>query len=225
LPTPEAPRIRGPKAVRVNPQVLLEAALAVFARDGLQASSLRAIARQAGCDPALIYYHFKNKEDMLRALVEARLRPVVEQLGRLASLEDARSTAEKCWAIQTIFRDHLQESAGFRSLVRGEMVRGAAGIRADLAERMTAAARWIRSILEEGMRRGDLRADLDPVLVAFFMVRMEFEIIDLGPSVFLSIAGIAPERALPAAERAWFELFWRGVATRPTEALAFLPNP
>ena len=224
MPTPASPRIRGPKAIRVHPQVLLEAALAVFARDGLQASSLRAIARQAGCDPALIYYHFKNKEDMLRALAEARIPPALEQLGRLASAEDGRSTAEKCWAIQAIFRDHLQESAGFRSLVRGEMVRGAVGIRSYLTEQLALASRWIQAILEEGLRRGDLRPDIDPFLMAFFMARMEFEIIDLGPSGFLPKAGSAPGPAPSAAERAWFELFWRGVAARPEEPLGFLPR-
>lgn len=223
MPTPPAPRFRGPKAVKVSARVLLEAALEVFARDGLQASSLRAIARQAGCDPALIYYHFKNKEDMFRALVEERMPPVVEALRRLAEPGDGRSCAEKCWAIQGIFHTHLQASAGFRSLVRGEMVRGAAGIKEILAAKMVVAARSIRSIFEEGVRQGQLRAGIDPFLMAFFMVRMEFEILDLVPTVSLPMGGIPPERAVPLAERTWFEVFWRGVAAHPEAPLPFLP--
>jgi len=223
LPTPTPPRIRGPKAVKVNPGVLLEAALEVFARDGLQASTMRAIARQAGCDPALIYYHFQNKEDMFRALVEARIPPVVEDLRRLASPEDGRSTAEKCWAIQGVFRTHLHGSAGFRSLVRGEMVRGAAGIREILTERMADAAKAIRSIFEAGIRSGELRSGLNTFMLAFFLVRMEFEIMDLVPSVSMTMGGIAPETAVPLAERTWFDVFWRGVAARPEQPLTFLP--
>jgi len=223
LPTPTPPRIRGPKAVKVNPRVLLEAALTVFARDGLRASSLRAIAREAGCDPALIYYHFQNKEAMFRALVEDRMPPVVEALGRLASPEDRRSCAEKCWAIQGVFHTHLQASTGFRALVRGEMVRGAAGIQEILAGKMLLAARSIRAIFEEGLRQGQLRPGIDPFLMAFFLVRMEFEILDLVPSVSLPMAGIAPEAAVPMAEQAWFEVFWRGVAAHPEDPLPFLP--
>ena len=223
MPDPTPPRIRGPKAVKVNPGVLLEAALEVFARDGLQASTLRAIARQAGCDPALIYYHFQNKEDMFRALVEARIPPVVEDLRLLARPEDTRSTAEKCWAIQGIFRDHLQGSAGFRSLVRGEMVRGASGIKAILAERMSVAAQSVRAIFDEGVRRGELRPGLNTFLMAFFLVRMEFEIMDLVPSVSLHMGGLPPEVAVPLAERTWFDVFWRGVAAHPEQPLTFLP--
>ena len=223
MSTPPAPRIRGPKAVKVNPEVLLAAALEVFARDGLQASSLRAIARQAGCDPALIYYHFKNKEDMFRALVEDRMPPVVEALRRLAGPGDRRSCAEKCWAIQGIFHTHLRASAGFRALVRGEMVRGAAGIREILAGKMVVAAQAIRSIFEEGVRQGQVRAGLDPFLMAFFMVRMEFEILDLVSAVSMPMGGIPPEAAVPLAERTWFDVFWRGVAAHPEAPLPFLP--
>jgi AcrR family transcriptional regulator len=223
LPTPPLPRNRGPKAVKVNPRVLLEAALTVFARDGLQASSLRAIAREAGCDPSLIYYHFQNKEDMFRALVEERMPPVVEALRRLAGPEDRRSCAEKCWAIQGIFHSSLQASTGFRSLVRGEMVRGAAGIKEILAGKMVLAAQSIRAIFEDGVRQGQVRPGIDPFLMTFFLVRMEFEILDLVPTVAMPIGGIPPEEAVRRAERTWFEVFWRGVAARPDEPLPFLP--
>lgn len=223
MPTPTHPRIRGPKAVKVSPRVLLEAALTVFARDGLQGSSLRAIAREAGCDPALIYYHFQNKDDMFRAVVEARMPPVLEALRRLASPEDRRSCAEKCWAVQGVFHTHLQASAGFRALVRGELVRGAAGSTEILAGKMAVAARSIRAIFVEGVRQGQVRPGIDPFLLAFFLVRMEFEILDLVPSGSLPMGGSAPETAVPMAEKAWFELFWRGVATHPEEPLPCLP--
>jgi AcrR family transcriptional regulator len=205
----------------VDPQALLDAALEVFARDGLQASSLRAIARQAGCDPALIYYHFHNKEAMFRALVEDRMVPVVEDLRRVAAPDDLRSFPEKLWAVQGVFRARLQASAGFRSLVRGEMVRGAAGIQGILAERMGEAAQAIRAIFEAGARQGLLRPGLPPFLLAFYLVRMELEILDLVPALALPLGGLPPEQAVPLAERTWFELFWRGVAARPEEPLAF----
>jgi len=30
---------------------------------------------------------------------------------------------------------------------------------------------------------------------------------------------------VPMAERAWFEVFWRGIAARPADPLPFLPPP
>ena len=228
MPTRHPPGTRGPKAVKIDPSVLLEAALEVFARDGLQSASLRAIARQAGCDPSLIYYHFEHKEAMFRALLEDRIPPLVADLRRLAGAGDGRGTAEKFWAALGVFHARLGASAGFRALVRGELVRGAAGIRELIAERLAEAQLAIRALFEEGVRRGDLRADLDPGLTTFFLVRMEFEILDLVPRVPLWMAGLGPDQALARAERSWFSLFWRGVAARQEEPLAFLapfPEP
>jgi len=228
VPTPRHPGTRGPKAVKIDPSLLLEAALEVFARDGLQSASLRAIAKQAGCDPSLIYYHFEHKEAMFRALLEERIPPLVADLRRLAEPGDGRGTAEKLWAALGILHARLGASAGFRALVRGELVRGAAGVRALLAERLAQAQLAIRTLFEEGVRRGDLRADLDPGLTPFFLVRMEFEILDLVPGAPPGMAGLPPAQALARAERTWFGLFWRGVAARPEEplpGLAPFPEP
>jgi hypothetical protein len=73
------------------------------------------------------------------------------------------------------------------------------------------------------VRQGQVRPGIDPFLMGFFLVRMEFEILDLVPSVSLPMGGLAPETAVPMAERAWFEMFWRGVAAHPEEPLPFLP--
>jgi len=217
LPTP-----RGPKTVKMDPRTLLEAAQKVFARDGLEGASLRAIAREAGCDPSLIYYHFENKEAMFSALLEARIPPLVADLRRLANPLDPRSTADKLWAALQCFHRHLSDNAGFRNMVRGQIVKGAEAIPALLAQKLLPAQVAMRSMVRRGLRRGELRPGLNPLLVTFIFFRMEAEILDLVPPYALRATGLAPEVALPLAERAWFELFWRGVAANPLEPLPFL---
>lgn len=219
MPTP---RPRGPKAVKMDSRTLLDAALNVFARVGLEGASLRAIAREAGCDPSLIYYHFANKEAMFSALLEERIPPMVKDLRRLANPLDPRSTAEKLWTALRVFHQHLHDSAGFRSMVRGQMVRGAESIPEQLAKRLIPAQLALRSIVRRGMRKGDLRPGLNPFLVILFLMRMEAEILDLVPPFAMRTAGLSPEVAVPLAERTWFEVFWRGVAAHPLEPLPFL---
>lgn len=51
-------------------RALVDAAAQVLARDGPQALSLRAVAREAGVSPAAPYHHFKDKSDLLNALAE-----------------------------------------------------------------------------------------------------------------------------------------------------------
>lgn len=212
---------RGPKAVKMDPGMLLAAALKVFARDGLEGASLRAIAREAGCDPALIYYHFENKEAVFSALLEARIPPMVADLRRLASPRDTRGTAEKLWTAMQLFHTHLQDSAGFRSMVRGQIVRGATGLPRLLAKKLLPAQAALRSIIRNGLAQGTLRPGLNPFLVALFLIRMEAEILDLVPALARPKTGLGPPEAVAEAERAWFEVFWRGVASDPLEPLGF----
>jgi len=59
-------------------------------------------------------------------------------------------------------------------------------------------------------------------MAGFFFMRLYIEILDLVPIMSLRVAGIPPEQVLPLARIAWFDLFWRGIAAQPEEALPFL---
>jgi AcrR family transcriptional regulator len=70
--------------------VLLDAAQAVFARDGFERAQLAAIAAEAGHTRGAVYAHFQNKQDLFMALLERRGREKIararEQMEQ-ASLE------------------------------------------------------------------------------------------------------------------------------------------
>jgi AcrR family transcriptional regulator len=54
---------------------ILEAARAAFATAGYQAATIRAIAAEAGVDPALVHHYFGTKEDLFGMVMELPLRP------------------------------------------------------------------------------------------------------------------------------------------------------
>ncbi len=220
-----APRPRGPKAVRIDPDRILDAAQAVFAEEGLQAASLRAIARRAGCDPALIYYHFDSKEALFGALLGRRFPTVHSEVEALADARDLRPAAERLWAVLLIYHRHLKDDPGIRSMIRGELVRGAEGIASLIEARVRPILGCIRAIFEQGVARRELRPDLDPLLGTFFLVKMQLEILDVLPVVLPRLTGLSPEGAVHTGMRAWFELFWRGVALDPSTPLPALPDP
>jgi TetR/AcrR family transcriptional regulator len=66
---------------------LLDAATALYARMGIAATSLRAIATEAGVTPAMLHYYFGDKEKVTEALVEERLLPAMAPVR--AGLEQA----------------------------------------------------------------------------------------------------------------------------------------
>lgn len=52
---------------------LLDAALSLLEEKGIQALSLREVARRAGVSPGAPYHHFKSKDDLVHELAVARL--------------------------------------------------------------------------------------------------------------------------------------------------------
>ncbi|WP_243383574.1 TetR/AcrR family transcriptional regulator [Geothrix alkalitolerans] len=221
---PHAPRPRGPKPIRMDPDRILDAAQEVFARDGLRAASLRAIAKQAGCDPALIYYHFDSKEAMFTALLARRFPPILQELEVVAEPGDPRSTALRLWEVVRIYHRHLKADPAIRSLIRGEIVRGAEGLSSLIEVRIRPIVMAIRSILDQGISRGDLRADLHTLLGTFFLARMHLEILDLLPTVLPRLMGLPHDQAVETGLHVWFDLYWRGIARDPLAPLPPLPE-
>jgi AcrR family transcriptional regulator len=64
---------------------ILNAAERLFARDGIEATSLRTITAEAGVNLAAVNYHFQSKDALVTAVIMRRVGPVNEQ--RLALLE------------------------------------------------------------------------------------------------------------------------------------------
>lgn len=225
MPHPPPSRSRGPKPTRVDPGQLLDAAQSVFAADGLQAASLRAIARRAGCDAALIYYHFDSKEALFKALLDRRFPAVLRDMERIADLEDTRPTALRLWDVLLAYHHHLKDDPGIRSMIRGEIVRGAEGIAHLIELQIRPITTCIRQIFDQGIARGELRPDLPPLLATFFLVKMQLEILDVLPVVAQHLMGVQPEVAVRMGMHAWLDLFWRGVALDPSVPLPTLPDP
>ena len=88
---------RGEKYKRI-----LDAALHVFARDGYHEAKIAEIARVANVASGTIYLYFKNKDDLLISVFEAKLEEIV--IGVRNRLADATGAWEK---IQSFVRFHL----------------------------------------------------------------------------------------------------------------------
>ena len=70
---------------------ILDAAERLFARDGIEATSLRTITAEAGVNLAAVNYHFQTKDALIHAVIARRLRPVNER--RLAMLDECELRA------------------------------------------------------------------------------------------------------------------------------------
>jgi len=71
--------------LEVQRERLLNAAAAVFAREGYAKATAEAIAREAGMSKATFYEHFTNKEDAIIALFDASAALVAERMAHATS--------------------------------------------------------------------------------------------------------------------------------------------
>jgi AcrR family transcriptional regulator len=68
---------------------LLDAAERLFIERGYGASTMEAIAREAGYSRAVVYRHFRNRDDLMDALVvRATMGEITKMIGRLIVLKD-----------------------------------------------------------------------------------------------------------------------------------------
>lgn len=90
---PNKKRVPGRPAGLDNEQMreaILDAAVTVWTRSGIAASSLREIAKVAHVSPALLNYHFTDKEGLIDAFVAQRLMPELQALHvKLAAIDEA----------------------------------------------------------------------------------------------------------------------------------------
>jgi TetR/AcrR family transcriptional regulator len=81
---PPKPRRRGRPTADTQSanqrELLLDAALALFAQHGIAGTSLNAIARHIQVTPALLHYYFENRQYLLDAVIAERLLPVIDTM-------------------------------------------------------------------------------------------------------------------------------------------------
>src|SRR6516165_8302775 len=99
---------------------ILDAAERLFARDGIEATSLRAITAEAGVNLAAVNYHFQSKDALLDAIIARRIAPLnqrrLEMLDRIeAEFPSGPLPLER--VLDAFFRP-MFESAGEMSHIR-----------------------------------------------------------------------------------------------------------
>ncbi len=73
---------------------ILNAAERLFARDGFEATSLRAITAEAKVNLAAVNYHFQSKEALVQAVIGRRMGPVNAQRSALLDAYESEAAGE-----------------------------------------------------------------------------------------------------------------------------------
>ena len=124
--------------IKATAQELVQAALATLEEDGFAGATSRAIARRAGVNQALVFYHFGSVEDLLvaalRATSEERLARYREALADVTTVDEL---------IQVGARLYEEDKASGHMTVASQLIAGSVG-RPELAPKVLALMEpWI----------------------------------------------------------------------------------
>ena len=159
---------------------LLDAALALFARQGIVDTTLGEIAREAGFTPAMMHYYFKTRDQLLDVLIDERFAPLRAGLG----VPFQENPDDPVAAITQLAQRLVQVASDhpwFPSLWVREVISDGGLLRQRMHERfgdthqkasLLAIARW--------QKEGRLNAGLEPSLV--FVTLLGMTILPLATS-------------------------------------------
>lgn len=146
---------------------ILEAGISEFADNGLQHTSMQAIARRAQISVGVLYKYYENKDAFFDACVArciCRLEAILQELcaQERKPLEYAR---ELIGVVQQFSSQHRDDIRLYQEATRIKDAQRAAA----LAERIEGiSARLYTDIIAKEQQSGNVRSDLDPQLFAFF---------------------------------------------------------
>ena len=159
---------------------LLDAALALFARQGIVDTTLGEIAREAGFTPAMVHYYFKTRDQLLDVLIDERFAPLRAGLG-VPFQEHADDPAAALTKLAQRLVQVASENPWFPSLWVREVISDSGLLRQRMHERfgnaqqkasLQSIARW--------QKEGRLNAALEPSLV--FVTLLGLTILPLATS-------------------------------------------
>lgn len=146
---------------------ILVAAAAAFAEKGFDGAGVDEIARRAGVNKAMLYYHVGDKAALYgRVLLDAVERA---HAGVRRVLDEVVDPRRQIADIQGVFLSLFRAAPEIPRLLLREIADGGVRMPDEALARMASVMEMTRRVVEEGHRRGALRA-VNPLLTHLLVV-------------------------------------------------------
>jgi AcrR family transcriptional regulator len=165
-----------PRAARVSPDRILAAAAREFAARGFAGARVDRIARRARVNKAMLYYHFRSKQDLYRSLLRKTFSEAASHLETIAA--SGGSAPEKIERVVSTLADFVRRHDFFPAIMLREVAEGGAHLDPETLRVLVSVPRAFFAVLENGVEEGTLRP-VHPI-VAYFST--------LAPIVFFLAA-------------------------------------
>jgi TetR/AcrR family transcriptional regulator len=176
---------------------ILHAAAQEFAREGIAGARTDSIARNAHVNKALLYYYFKDKEGLYRAVLDNVFQGLSDTI--YGTLDSDLPPREKILAYVSAHFDYIAKHAMYPRIVNAELTRARAGNVAQFERIVHQYFRplfgKIANVLKEGQASGDFRP-VDPMQFVPSMISVIVFYFNTVPVIKLMTGNdpLAPER-------------------------------
>ncbi len=155
-----------------NREKLLEAATAILGRNGYQATSVDDILEAAKVAPSNFYYHFKSKEELAIEVLEGYFEKSRQEMAPVF-MNKFLSATEKLerlhgGLVQKVTRSQCCGGCPMGNLAQ-ELSDSHPEFRMRLARYFEECIDGIAMVVEEGVRSGEFRSDVDPKSAAYLL--------------------------------------------------------
>ena len=146
---------------------IVAAAATVFVRHGYAGASISEIADEAGITKGAVYFHFRSKELLARAVIEAQdeLSAQVQERSSVGSPTAVALLVSMVHELGELMRHDVVARASMRLAVEVPI-----GELEDVGGTYEAWTIPTEKVIGQAVTEGDLRADLDSAMLAKFLV-------------------------------------------------------
>jgi TetR/AcrR family fatty acid metabolism transcriptional regulator len=156
------------RAGRDKRELILDAAIKVFARAGYHGSRVSDIAQEAGIAYGLVYHYFKNKEEILDTIFSEQWSGFLEALDAIA--DGSTASEDKLLSVAALILNAYRVRADWVKVLVFEIQRSPRFSNPEQLRAMGRLFQIVARILRDGQAAGELRRDLDPDVASYLFV-------------------------------------------------------
>ncbi len=146
---------------------ILNAAAEVFAERGFGGAGVDEIARRAGVNKAMLYYHVGDKAALFGEVVSSSVERIAQAVA--AALAETDDPRERLRAIPRAFARTVRQRPFLPQLMLREIAAGGPNIPPHTVEQIAEVMGMTRAVLEDGLARGAFRK-VDPFIAHLLLI-------------------------------------------------------
>lgn len=155
---------------KVKRQLIIDAAIEVFSRNGFQNSTISQIARKANVAEGTIYQYFKNKEDLFFSIPIDKTKEFYSELE--LHLQGIHGAENKIRKFVWYYLYHLQKNPEYARALMLEMRVNRNFARTKTFGPYRPLTHKVLEIIEEGQEQGVIRKDVDIYVMRHLILGM-----------------------------------------------------